>query len=165
MELLDHTTEWVKGEVFQGKIMLAIGILLLIGGVAILKSDHEILKGTLIPLGLILLLILGYGAMQVFSRPGHVTKVSQVLAENPQDALEQEYNKAMKDDKIYSTLKIVWSILIVIAAGLYLLFPSSSHYLKGLAIGLIGLFLTVLVVDSVLHYRLSIYLKAINGLM
>lgn len=163
MELLDHTTAWIKGEVFQGKVMLSIGIFLLIGGVAILKSDHEILKGTLIPLGLILVLLLGYGTMQVFSRPGHITKVSQVIGENPQEALDQEYNKAVNDDKVYSRLKIVWAILIAITAGFYLVFQ--SHYLKGLAIGLIALFLTVLIVDSVLHYRLNIYLKAINGLM
>lgn len=163
MELLDHTTEWVKGEVFQGKIMLSVGILLLIGGVAILKSDHEILRGTLIPLGLILLLTLGYGTMQVFSRPGHITKVSQLLAENPKKAIAQEYKKASSDDNIYSRLKIVWSVLIAITAVLYMVFP--NDYLKGLAIGLIALFLTALVVDSVLHYRLSIYLKALNGLI
>ena len=39
MELIDYTIAWVKGEVFQGKIMLAIGILLLFGGIAILKKQ------------------------------------------------------------------------------------------------------------------------------
>jgi len=64
MELIDYTIAWVKGEVFQGKIMLAISILLLFGGIAILKSEHEILKGTLIPLGFILLIFFGYGGFQ-----------------------------------------------------------------------------------------------------
>lgn len=163
MELLDYSTNWVKGEVFQGKLMLTIGALVLFGAIAILKSEHEILRGTLIPLGLILLIMLGYGGMQVFSRPGHLTKVTQILAENPQEALSQEYAKAMKDDKAYSRLKIVWTFLIIVSAVLYFVF--SSYYFKGLAIGLMGLFLTTLVVDSILQYRLSIYIKGIMSLM
>lgn len=57
MNLLEHTTTWVNGEVLQGKIMLGLGILLLGATIAIFKSEHELLKGSLIPLGLLTLML------------------------------------------------------------------------------------------------------------
>ena len=160
MELLKHTTDWVNGEIFQGKIMLIIGILLLIGGIAILKSNHEILRGMLIPLGLIITLLLGYGGFQTLARPSHLVNFSAVYQENPEKAKQQEYDKAVKDDKTYKNLKVVWAVLIVLSVVVY--FIVSKDYFKGLAIGLIGLFLTTLIVDSILQYRLGIYFKKIT---
>lgn len=163
MELLKFTAEWVKGEIFQGKIMLAIGMLLLIGGIAIIKSSHELLQGTLVPLGLILMVFIGYGGFQTFGRQSHITKVSTVHKESPEKAIKQEHDKALRDVRTYKNLKIVWSVLIVLSVIVYFIF--SKDYFKGVAIGLIGLFLTTLIVDSILHYRLEIYLKGITEII
>ena len=40
MELVEQATAWARGDAMQGKIMLAIGVLLLVAGIAILKSNH-----------------------------------------------------------------------------------------------------------------------------
>ncbi len=163
MELIKYTSEWVRGEVFQGKIMLLIGAILLIGGIAILRSEHEILRGALIPLGVVILIFLGYGGFQTFGRTAHLKKVESIYAQNRQEALTTEYEKATKDATSYKTLKIIWTILIIASAIMYLLM--SGEYYKGLAIGIIGLFLTTLIVDSILHYRLDVYLKNLTELM
>ncbi len=163
MELIKYTSEWVKGEIFQGKIMLIIAILFLFASIAILKSNHEILRGTLIPLGVIILLLLGYGGFQTFGRQSYMTKVTTVYKESPEKTIKQEYDKALKDGKIYKILKIVWTILIVISVIVYFVF--SKDYFKGFAIGLIELFLITLIVDSMLHYRLEIYLKGITEII
>lgn len=163
MNLLDYTDTWVKGEVFQGKIMIIVGLLVLIAGITILRSDHSILRGMLIPMGLMLLIFFGYGGYQTFSRPSHITKVTEIFNESPDKALEQEITKAQKDDKSYRNLRIVWVVLIVLASILY--FFVSTDYLKGLSIGLIALFLTTLTVDSVLHHRLKIYLEQLEKLI
>lgn len=162
MNLIDFTTTWVKAEVLQGRIMLIIGVLVLVAAIAIFRSEHTLLRGMLIPIGLIVLILLGYGGFQVTSRPSHIDKVSQLYNEAPEKALEQELTKAQNDDKTYKTLKKVWVVLIVISALLFLVF--SSLYLKGLSIGLIALFLTGLMLDSTLHYRLQIYLEQLEKL-
>ncbi|MCP4521393.1 MAG: hypothetical protein GY827_06840 [Cytophagales bacterium] len=159
MDFIKYTTEWVKGEVFQGKIMIGIGILLLVGAIAIFKSEHEVLRGTLIPLGLIIIALLGYGGFQIAGRPAHIDKVNTIYQQNPKEAIEQEYNKAMKDNKAYSTLKPVWAGLIILSVILYFIF--SSYYFKGLAIGGVALFLSLLILDTTLHYRLQGYFKHI----
>lgn len=163
MEIINHTTNWVKGDIFQGKIMLTIGILLLIGAVAIFKNNHPILKGTLIPIGLSVLILIGYGSYLAFSRPGHLENVKTVYAENQENAIHQEYEKASKDNKAYSTLKPIWIVLIIISALLFFVFK--TDYLKGLSIGLIGLFFVALIVDTMLYYRVKPYLEALTKLV
>ncbi len=163
MNLLDFTNIWVKGEVFQGKIMLMIGIAILIATVAIIRADNSVLRGATIPLALIVILLVGYGSFQTFGRPSHANKVTQLYKEAPTKAIEQEYHKALKDDRTYKTLKVVWVILIVVSALLFLVF--TTPYLKGLSIGFVALFLTTLTVDFILHYRLTNYLNALKELL
>lgn len=162
MNLIDHTTTWVNGEVLQGKIMLGLGILVLGAAIAIFKSEHELLKGSLIPLGLLTLMLCGYGGFQVFGRPPHIQKVSEVFAQNPETAVKQELEKAQKDHRIYSTIKMIWIILLAIIA-IGSLFISADYY-KGLAIGLMVMFLSMLIIDTTLHHRLKVYLNVLMSL-
>ena len=162
MDLIKYTQEWVRGEVLQGKTMVAMGLLLLIAVIFILKGDHQILRGTLIPLGLVLLILLGYGGFQIFGRPAHVTKVETIYLENQGEAINQEYSKALKDDKTYSRFKPIWAVLLVVSVILFFVF--TGNYLKGLAIGLMVLFLSLLTLDTVLQDRLKIYLDGLTEL-
>lgn len=135
--------------------MLVIVVILLIATIAINKNDNSLLRGTLIPLWVLLI-----GGSQTFSRLAHINKVADVYVESPDKAIEQEVTKAEKDDKSYRNLKKAWVILIALAAILYIFV--SNEYFKGLSIGLIALFLTALTVDSILHYRLKIYLEQLE---
>ncbi|TLP75637.1 hypothetical protein [Maribacter sp. ACAM166] len=163
MELIKHTSNWVSGEVFQGKIMLVLGVIICIGALFILRNNNEILKGMVIPMGLIILILIGYGSMQVIARPKHLDTVSESHTTNPKQALETELIKAMKDDKTYSIVPYIWFVGIAIAAIVF--FLSSQYYYKGLGLGLIGLFLTMLILDATLHHRLAVYLKALKQLI
>lgn len=161
MELIEHTTEWVRGEVLQGRTMIIIGILIAIAGVFILKSDHTILRGTLIPLGLSAAILIGYGSFQVIARPGHVQNVETKLSSDPQMAIKTEYEKAQKDHRIYSMVtNYIYPILMMIVIALYFFYPSDQF--RGIMIGCFGLFLTLIVLDSTLNYRLKTYMSALE---
>ncbi|MCF6296806.1 MAG: hypothetical protein L3J08_02300 [Flavobacteriaceae bacterium] len=160
MELIQYTSEWVKGEVNQGKILIILGVILLIASVFIFKGTNDILRGMLIPFGLILLIFLGYGAYQTFGQQSHLTKVTESYKENTKNTIQKEYEFAQKGDKSYTSLKPIWALLIVVSVALY--FIVSKDYSKGLAMGLMLLFLTILILDSVMHYRLKTYLKGIT---
>ena len=162
MELIKHTTNWVNGEVFQGKTMLALAVIVGLLAFFIIRNNNEILKGMLIPMGLIMLILIGYGSIQIIVRPKHIPKVEEMYKSNPKQALETELNKAIKDDKTYSMVPYFWFAGIAIAG--FIFFFTSQYYYKGLSIGLIGLFLTMLILDSTLQHRLVIYLKALKEL-
>ncbi len=162
MDFINHTSNWVKGDIFQGRVMLSIGILLLITAFAILKSNHTFLKGSLIPLGLAITILIGYGSFLAFSRSEHLVNVKTEYIENNEKAIQQEYEKAAKDNKAYSTLKPIWVILITISSVLF--YFCKTDYLKGLSVGLIGLFLIALIIDSLLHHRLKPYFEILSSL-
>jgi len=162
MDLIKHTTEWAKGDALQGKILLFTGLLLIIACFFILKNDNSMLKGSLIPLALLLIFCAGYGGFLTFSRPGHIIKTEKIYAENPQQAVETELIKAERDNKAYSMIKKIWPVLIILTAGIY--FLVSTDYLKGLMIGLLVLFVAGLVIDTMLHHRLEPYLKVLREL-
>jgi hypothetical protein len=163
MELLDYTSNWVKGEVTQGRIMVFIAALVIVAAFAIFKSNHEILKGTLIPLTLVIVAIGGYGSFQIFGRPGHVQKVETIYNESPEKAIGAEYEKGLKDRKIYTMIKKVWAGIIILGGILFFVF--SSHYFKGLSIGISILGIAGMLLDSTLHYRLETYITNLETLI
>lgn len=162
MELLKHTSIWVKGEVIQGKVMLFIGGFILVAGIFAFNSNNVLLNGMVIPIYLIAFVLLAYGIMQIIVRPKHIGKVSIILKKNPNLAIENELSKATKDDKVFKLLKRIWQICIGVSIVCYFIF--SKQYLQGLSIGLAGVFLNLFVLDTVLHNRLKKYLKGIKSL-
>lgn len=162
-DLITHTTQWAKGDLLQGRIMFAIGLLLLIAAIAILRSNHDFLKGTLIPLGLLLIVLVGYGGFLAFTRGGHIQKVETLAQSSPAEAVKTELEKANRDHKAYSMAKKIWPVLIILVAGLYYVLP--TDFLKGLSVGFIGLFLALIFVDVLLHHRLTPYRDALLELV
>jgi len=162
MNLIKYTTTWVKGEVLQGKFMLIIGGVLLTVEYFLVKSNNDFLKGLIIPVGLIIFILVGYGLMQIIVRPKHLNKVARDFVKNPNLVFNKEYTKARKDDKIFKILKKIWMISGVVSIGLYIIF--SNHYHQGLSIGSMGLFLTLYILDTTLHQRLKNYLKGMESL-
>lgn len=155
MDLIKHTAEWASGDALQGKIMLGLGVLMLVLAFLILRSDHQMLRGMLIPIGLISAIGLAYGGFLTFSRPTHVLKVTELYQKDAKAAVTQELAKAENDHKTYSALLKVWPVLIAISA-LLLLFITKEYY-RGLLLGLVGLFFIGLLLDTFLHHRLQPY--------
>ena len=160
MDLIEHTSTWAKGDALQGKIMLFVGILLLFGVIMIFRSNHELLKGALIPLSLATLILAGYGGFLAFTRVGHLDNVKTLYAQDQAAATAQEYEKANTDLKAYSRLKPIWAIALAVLALSF--FIPKSTYLQGLVLGLMALFFIALVLDTTLHHRLEPYHKALS---
>lgn len=128
----------------------------------IFRSNHEILKGSLIPLALIVVASLGYGGFLAFTRVSHAVSVEEGLQEDPQKTISQELEKAERDHTAYSRFKPMWAALMVVSVILF--FVLKTPYLKGLCLGLIAMFFFVLVLDTTLHHRLKPYYTELSRL-
>ena len=147
MDFIQQLQLWERGELLQGKIMIGIGILFLIGFIAIFRSQNEFLRGSLIPLGLFLLIFIGYGGYILYSRPAHVKDIVALYEQSKEEAITKEIEKHTSDNKVGKTLiKYVYPILIILSA-LGLLFISSPYY-KGMLVGFMLLFLATYTIDS-----------------
>ncbi len=162
MEIITHTTQWVNGEVLQGKITIALSIIFAIALLYFFNLQQSFQKGMIIHISLYLLVLLGYGLFQVTQRPAHIETVSQGMQTNPQETIRAELEKAQKDSKTYATVKMVWVVMIVVLAILF--FMIKNDFWKGLTLGSILFFAGMFIFDSFLHQRLKPYLSALESL-
>jgi beta-lactamase regulating signal transducer with metallopeptidase domain len=160
MDIITHTTQWVNGEVVQGKITIALSIVIAVVLFYFLNFQQAFHKGLMIPISLYLLVLLGYGAFQVTQRPRHIETVSQGLKNNPKETITAEWEKAQKDNKTYATVKIIWVVMIVILGILF--FVLKAELWKGISLGFIIFFIGMFIFDGFLHHRLKSYLSALK---
>lgn len=163
MNFIEYSNTWAKQEVVQGRIMVGIGILLLIASIAIFRSQHALLKGALIPSGLLVLILIGYGGFILYSRPAHSKEIISVYEKSPEEAIEIERAKHINDNKAGKTLmRFVYPILALISiASLMLL---SKPYHKGIAIGFAIVFLSTYIIDYGFVSRSDAFLAFLDTL-
>jgi hypothetical protein len=159
MSFIPYTKEWVKGEILQGKVMVVAGLLLVLCLFFIFKNENTVLKGMFMPIALLMVLNLGYGSFVLYSRPKHLEVISKLYQQNRQEAIQKELIKAQADNKNYTTIKPIWAIFIVTSTIIF--FFIKNEYYKGLTLGLIFLFVSFLLIDTLLHHRLKPYLEVL----
>ena len=161
MEFINYINAWVKSEVLQGRIMIGIGVLFLIAFIFIIRSENELLRGALIPMGLIIAVLIGYGGFILYSRPAHAKESIAMYKSNPQEAVVREMAKHTNDNKAGVPLtKYVYPALLMLSA--FALFFALSPYYKGMAIGFGLLFITAFIMDSGFVSRSEAFLMFLN---
>lgn len=162
MNFIDYTNAWVKSEVTQGRIMIGIGVLALAVLFAIWRGEHALLKGALIPGGLLVLMLAGYGAYISQSRPAHGAKSIALFEQNEQEAITQEIAKHTADNVAGKTLmRWVYPGLILLAAAL-LLFTGDPYY-RGMCLGFVVLFVSAFIMDSGFVMRSDAFIAFLEG--
>lgn len=163
MNFIEYTNTWAKNEVTQGRIMIGIGLILLFVVYSIFRSQNELLKGGLIPLGLLLVVLIGYGSYILYSRPAHARESIALYQRAKIEAIEKEKVKHINDNKAGKTLiKYVYPILMIISATA--LFILQSQYFKGMALGFLLLFVSTYIMDSGFVSRSDAFLIFLNKL-
>jgi len=163
MNLIEHTTQWVKGEILQGKIMVLLAIIILFFVVKWGNINDVFSKGMMIPLLLLAIALTGYSTYQWTSRGNYLKNTIEIHQENSEKAFDKELQKAEKDKKAYAKIKIFWLCL----AGLSVIghLWAKSEFYQALNLGFIIFFVTCFVVDSILQHRLNVYYAGIKSLI
>jgi len=160
VDFTENLRSWLAGETFQGRTMLAFGVVAIGALVLVLRSQEPLLRGMLVPLCLLLALLLGYGGLVAFGRSARVEKVVSAYAEKPEETIAAEISKHEKDLNFCELLKKIYPVLIILAAVMVLLAP--TPYWKGLGVGLVLLFLATYLVDTGFALRSSRILEALR---
>jgi len=163
MDFITYTNSWVKSEVTQGRIMIGVGVLLLFALYGIFRSENELLKGTVIPLGLLLAVLIGYGGYILYSRPAHAKESIAQYQKEQTIAIEQERTKHINDNKAGKTLmRFVYPLLMIVSALALFILP--SPYYKGMAVGFVLLFVSTYIIDYGFVSRSDAFLSFLDTL-
>jgi hypothetical protein len=163
MEIIQYTTQWVKGEVIQGRIAVALAIISFIAFLYFANFQQSFYKGMILPIVFIQMVLLGYGGFQIVKRPSHIEKVAQEMQIQPGETLKKELLKAQNDDKVYSILIPIWAILFLVSLILFLVLK--NDFWRGMSFGFIIWFLVAFIFDNFLHQRLKVYLSSLEQLV
>ena len=162
MDFIEYANSWVKSEVTQGKIMITIGLLLLIVVMGIIKSENELLRGTLIPMSLLFVILIGYGGYILYSRPAHSKQSISLYQQSEKQGIEKEQIKHTNDNKTGKTLLKIYPFLMLVS--ILTLFFISKPYYKGMAIGFAVLFIASYIVDYGFVSRSDAFLTFLSKL-
>jgi hypothetical protein len=163
MDFIEYMNAWVKSEILQGRIMIVIGVVLVIPYIGIWRSENEFLRGSLFPLGLLLVVLIGYGGYIIHSRPAHAKKSIEHYKTSEKEALDKERIKHLNDNKAGKTLiRFVYPALMLISV--IALFIVVAPYYKGMAIGFTLLFAATYVIDSGFVSRSDSFLSYLTTL-
>lgn len=162
MTLLESATEWVNGEVTQGKVMLAAGILLLVAGYFLWQQGGSVSRGILIPLIVTVLVFFGYGGWLVGGRPAQLKDIEHRFEVDQAATIAAEQTRASGEVASYKQFKWAWvTILVVAVVGVVVI---SQPFFYGIALGLLLLGTSALTVDTYLSGRIGVYLEQIVSL-
>lgn len=139
--------------------MLIAGAIVLLATILAWKNGGEMLKGMLVPLGLLVFIAAGYGGFMQVNRPAHATALAERYQQDPEGSRTAEIARVENDCKNYRMMNFIWSTFCI--AGIALVFLAGSGTWKGVGLGLIVLSSAGFVVDNFLHHRAEVYLEAI----
>jgi hypothetical protein len=162
MDFIEYANNWAKSEVTQARIMIGIGVLLLVAFIGIVKSQNELLKGSIIPMSLLLMTLIGYGGYILYSRPAHVKQSISLYQQSEKEAIVKEQTKHINDNKAGKTLLKIYPILMIVSI-VALLFISNPYY-KGMSIGFAVLFIAIYIMDYGFVSRSDLFLSFLTEL-
>ncbi|EIW92887.1 hypothetical protein HMPREF1321_1292 [Capnocytophaga sp. oral taxon 412 str. F0487] len=166
MDLFSYTQQWLKGELLEGKLVLAFAISTALLGVVFWKfGSTPTAKALLIPLLVVGAIYTAVGTTLITSNAKYNTTFTTEYKEDPTAFAEKEKARVEGFQYQYVISKAVATVCFVLT--LLIFWFSKSYTWQGIGIGLTYFGLVGLVVDYFSQQRAEAYyeriLQFING--
>lgn len=156
MELIQHTTNWIKGELFEAKLIVAFGLLTIIAGFLFWKiGTTPNAKALLIPLIVVGAVYTSIGGGMLYSNPKRMVELPQSYQQNKEEFAKSEKKRVDDFQYGYKISKIVATVLFLLT--LIIFWTTKNPNWMGIGIALTYFALAGLVVDYFSQERADIY--------
>jgi len=160
MKFYNHTQNWLKGELFEGTIILITGIILIIISLLFWKfGSTPNAKALIIPLMVVgLLFTLGIGSM-MFSNQKRISNFNKSYQENPKEFIESEKQRVEDFQVLYKYsvgFAAISFLLTIIAFGFM-----ENRIFQSVCIALMLISVSLIVIDHFSKERAKIYYQHI----
>jgi hypothetical protein len=160
MEFIEHAIAWCKGEIFEAKLILLFGIIVLVSAFLFFKGGTTpSAKAMLYPLLVVGIMYSAIGGGMLYSNPKRIVEFKQAYAENPTAFIESEKKRTDEFISWYPKTRYIMMVLGVIGILLFLFWAVPIG--RAIGISLIIMMLGTFVVDHFSEERAEIYHKHI----
>ena len=159
MQFLEHTIAWCKGEIFEGRMVLICGLVLLLCAYLFFKfGSTTYAKEMILPLVLLGALFVGTGVTMNISNEKRIEKFTQEFKISKEQIIKDEKARVENFMTWYPKVKLSMSIIIALAILAYIFggIRVQSFALVFMLMGLSGF-----VIDHFSKERAEIYYEQI----
>jgi len=160
MDFYQNTQDWLKGELFEGTILLISGIILLIISLILWKfGSTPNAKALIIPIMVVgLLFILGVGGFMV-SNQKRISNFEKSYQENPKEFIESEKQRVEEFQILYKYsvgFAAISFLLTIIAFGFV-----ENRIFQSICIALMIISVSLIIIDHFSKERAQVYYQHI----
>lgn len=160
MEFLEHAVAWCKGEIFEGRLILLFGIIVLVSAFLFSKvGETPSAKAMLYPLLVVGILFVGIGGIMSYSNPKRIVEFETAYAENPKAFIQSEKERVEGFQYMYTVTLVIATLSFTFA--MFVFWFSNSPTLKAVAIAVAIFGISGLVIDYFSEERAAIYYEKI----
>lgn len=160
MNLIDFTVDWIKGELFEAKLILTFGIITILAGFIFWKEGSTLnAKALFIPLLVAGTIYSAIGSGMLYSNTKRMRDFPKNYQKNKSVFANHEKKRVDDFQYGYKVSKIVATLFFAIT--LIIFWTTKNPVLMGIGIGLTYFALAGLVIDYFSRERADIYYSAI----
>jgi uncharacterized membrane protein len=161
MDFIQHTTNWIKGEIFEATIYGSFGLLAMIFSLLFWKfGETPNSKAVIIPFAIVGLFFLVTAVSGISSNNKRLTQYPKAFQENKAEFVKSEKKRVEDFQYLYRMTIIIATVCFVISISFFLF--TNDHLLKAIGLALIVFGLTGLVIDYFSKERADTYYKVIK---
>lgn len=156
MELIQHTTNWIKGELFEAKLIVAFGIVTVIAGFLFWKvGTTPNAKALFIPLLVVGAIYSSIGGGMLYSNPKRMVELPQLYKQDKVEFAKLEKKRVDDFQYGYKVSKIVATVFFLLT--LLIFWTTKNPTWMGVGLALTYFAIAGLVVDYFSQERADIY--------
>ncbi len=160
MEIMQHTFSWIKGELFESKMIIAFGITTIILSILFSRiGTTPNAKALFLPFLIIGIIYAAIGSNMLYSNTKRLEAMPNVLEQNKKEFVQQEKQRVESFQYQYKISKAIATVFFI--ATLFIFWYTKNPTWQSIGIGLSLFGFTGLVIDYFSEERANIYYQEI----
>lgn len=156
MDFIQHTVNWCKGEIFEGKMSMLFGAILLVISLVYWKlGSTPYAKAMFLPLLMVALLAIGAGIYLISANRARIPVYTEACNADSERFIQHEKERTEAFIKWYPRSQYIFLGVLIVGAMAMIL--SHGAMFRAVGIGLMILSLYVFVLDHFSEERAAVY--------
>ena len=162
MKLIEYTTQWAKGEMFEGLCISILGVLTLVSTLLIWKYGTTVNAKALITPSLVLgLLFTAMGSFMIYSNNKRITEFEAAYQSNPKEYAQVEKTRVEAFQVMYPASLAISTVCFLVTLLAFVFSKSPTFQAIGIALSVFGV--ALIIIDYFSKERGQIYYEHIKN--